>query len=158
MNTQELINKLKTSGLYAECSCQGEFRLSDVILFDGTKPFPENAHKIQEIMLEELEGRKSDLEKRKNLAQQKAEITAKSVNIGKRIEAILPIMKDFNFDLPDCRFLNDPIDLIVFNGLCCDKITSLSFIEVKTGGARLGKGQKAIKDAICENKVRYKEI
>ena len=43
MNTAELIQQLKQSSLYAECLCGGEFKLSDAILFDGTKPFPPKA-------------------------------------------------------------------------------------------------------------------
>lgn len=44
MKTQVLINELIKSKLYAECpNCQCEFKLSDAILFDGTKPFPKEA-------------------------------------------------------------------------------------------------------------------
>jgi len=47
VDTGQLIKKLKASNLYAECYCGGEFRLSEAILFDGTKPFPEEAMDIQ---------------------------------------------------------------------------------------------------------------
>jgi len=65
-------------------------------------------------------------------------------------------MKDFKLDLPDCRFLGDPIDLITFNGFSKGKIDSINFIEVKSGAARLNQHQKSIKDAIEDKKVLYK--
>ena len=43
MNIERLIHKLRASDLYAECPCGGEFKLSESLLFDGTKPFPEEA-------------------------------------------------------------------------------------------------------------------
>jgi len=48
MNTVELIKKLKQSNLWAECPCGEEFKLSDAILFDGTKPFPSEILKIKQ--------------------------------------------------------------------------------------------------------------
>ena len=50
MNTEELIKKLKESNLVAECTCGGKFQLSEAILFDGTKPFPNKALEIQKYL------------------------------------------------------------------------------------------------------------
>jgi hypothetical protein len=47
VDTGQLIKKLKTSNLYAECPCGEEFKLSEAILFDGAKPFPEEALQTQ---------------------------------------------------------------------------------------------------------------
>lgn len=149
---------LHDSGLYAECPCGEEFKLSEAFLFDGTKPFPEQVKEIQARLKQELKEREEDLKKRKKLATEKAGITAKSVNIGKNLEKILPTMKDFKWALPDSRFLGDPIDLLVFNGASVGKVSSISFVEVKTGKARLNQHQKAIKDAVEDKKVHYKEI
>ena len=157
MNTAELIQNLKQSNLYAECShCEGEFKLSDAILFDGTKPFPPKALEAQKALKEELKGRQEELKKRKKLVTEKAQITTKAVNVGKNLEKVLPTMEDFKWELPDCRFLGDPIDLIIFNGFSRSKVDSISFIEVKSGGARLNPHQKSIKDAIEDKKVSYK--
>ena len=54
MNTQQLIKKLQSSNLFAECSCGGEFKLSDAVLFDGAKSFPTGALKVQNELNEEL--------------------------------------------------------------------------------------------------------
>jgi hypothetical protein len=48
MDIQQIIEYLQNSDLYAECPCGAEFKLSDLILFDGTKPFPLEVLEIQE--------------------------------------------------------------------------------------------------------------
>jgi len=156
LNINQLIKKLRESNLYAECPCGGEFKLSRSILFDGTKPFPEKALEIQKQLKEELKDREDMLKKKGKLATKKAQITTKTVNIGKLLEKVLPTMRDFKWPVPDCKFLGDPIDLIVFNGLSANKVKSINFIEVKSGKARLGNKQKSIRDAIAEQKVSYK--
>ena len=157
MQTEEIIQQLKHSDLWAESPCGCEFKLSESILFDGTKPFPKEALESKEAFLDELKEREEELKKQKKLATEKAFITTKAVNIGKNVEKILPTLKDFKWDLPDCRFMGDPIDLITFNGLSINKIDSISFIEVKSGMARLNTHQKIIKEAIEDKKVSYKE-
>ena len=156
LNTQEIINSLKESDLYAECPCGAEHRLSDLILFDGTKPFPPEVEEAQRRYEDELITRAAQLEKSQKLATDKATITTRSVNVGKNLEKVLPIMEDFRWKLPDCRFLGDPIDLLTFNGLSENKVDSISFIEVKTGGARLNQHQKQVKDAVEDQRVKYK--
>ena len=155
MRTSEIIGKLKKSDLYAECPCGGEFKLSDVILFDGTKPFPPEVKVVQKRYEEELKQREEDLEKSKKLVTERATITTTAVNIGKLLEKVLPTMDDFRWALPDCRFLGDPIDLVTFNGCCQNKIESISFIEVKSGKATLSKKQRRVRDAVQDKKVIY---
>jgi len=156
MNTEQVIAKLKASNLYAECNCGDEFKLSKALMFDGTKPFPEKALKAQVILKEDLELQEKELIKRIKNITEKIPILTQAVNIGKNFEKILPTMKDFKLDLPDCRFMNDPIDLITFNGLTKGKVNSINFIEVKSGKARLNDHQKSVKDAIEDKKVFYK--
>ncbi len=65
MNTEQLIKKLKSSNLYAECSqCEDEFKLSTAILFDGTKPFPPKALEVQNLLKEAYKQREEELKKR----------------------------------------------------------------------------------------------
>jgi predicted Holliday junction resolvase-like endonuclease len=156
LNIKQLIKKLRESNLYAECPCGGEFKLSRSILFDGTKPFPEKALEIQKQLKEKLKDREEELKKRRKLATEKAQITTKAVNIGKSLEKVLPTMRDFKWPVPDSKFLGDPIDLMVFNGLSVNKVKSINFVEVKSGKARLNKHQESIRDAIEEQKVSYK--
>ena len=156
MSTQKIMDRLQKSDLYAECPCGAEHKLSDLLLFDGTKPFPPEVLEVQEQYEEELRKRHVKLEKNKKLTTEKATITTRSVNIGKNLEKILPIMEDFKWQLPDCRFLGDPIDLLTFNGLSVNNIDSISFIEVKSGNAKLNKNQKLVKEAVEDNRVKYR--
>lgn len=158
MKTEGIIQQLKQSNLWAESPCGCEFKLSEAILFDGSKPFPKEALESQKAFLNELKEREEELTKQRKLVTEKALITTKAVNIGRSLEKILPTLKDFTWDLSDCRFIGDPIDLITFNGLSINKIGSISFIEVKSGGARLNAHQKMIKDAIEDKKISYKEF
>ena len=155
MKTEDIISKLKNSNLFAECSCGGEFKLSEAFLFDGTKSFPPEVKEVQERYEQELKQREEDLEKSKKLATERVTITTTAVNIGKSLEKVLPSMDDFRWNLPDCRFLGDPIDLVTFNGCCQNKIESISFIEVKSGSARLNKNQRRVRDAVQDKKVVY---
>ncbi|PIU62480.1 hypothetical protein COS83_02385 [archaeon CG07_land_8_20_14_0_80_38_8] len=155
MDTEGLIRQLKSSNLFAKCSCGEEFKLSDALLFDGMKPFPNEAKEVQEMLLRDLKDREANLKKRKKLVNEKAQITTAAVNIGKELEKVLPTLKDFKWRLNDSRFLNDPIDFVIFNGLSINKIDSISFVEVKSGGARLNSHQKAVKDAVEDKRIIY---
>ena len=158
MKTEEIIQGLKNSNLIAESPCGCEFELSKAILFDGTKPFPKEALESKQALLDELKDRQEELDRQKKLTTEKAQITSKTVNIGKNLEKILPTLKDFTWDLCDCRFIGDPLDLITFNGLAVNRVHSISFIEVKSGAARLNSHQKMIKEAIEDKKVSYREF
>ena len=127
-------------------------------MFDGTKPFPQKALEVQQALREELEERGKQLQKRKKLITQKSLITTRAVNIGKNLEKILPTMKEFKWMVPDCKFLGDPIDLIIFNGLSINRVSSISFVEVKSGTATLKERQKSIRNAIEDGKVSYKVV
>jgi predicted Holliday junction resolvase-like endonuclease len=156
MKIDQLIKNLKDSNLYAECSCGEEFKLSDAFLFDGTKPFPAEALGTQSELNTLLETRNAELAKKKKLATEGAERTTTAVNIGKNLERALPTIKGFKWVVLDSKFLSDPIDLLIFNGLSNGKVDSLSFVEVKSGKyARLNSHQKSIRDAIGDHKVSY---
>lgn len=159
MKIEEVISELKKSSLYAEHSgCGGEFKLSDTILFDGTKPFPEKAKLIQIKLLEELKNQEEELKKSIKRATTGAQITAKAVNVGKLLEKVFPTMKDFKWDLSDCRFLGEPIDFITFDGLERGNIKSIKFVEIKSGNAKLNDHQKSVRDAIEDKKLDSKEL
>jgi predicted Holliday junction resolvase-like endonuclease len=155
---QNIIDELKSSDLWAESPCGEEFKLSECILFDGTKPFPKEALEAKNQYLQEVKEREEALEKIKKLTTEKAVITTRAVNVGLSLEKVLPTMKDFNWSLPDCRFLGNPIDMVVFKGFTKNSIDSISFIEVKSGAARLNTHQKLVKEAIEKKKVSFREF
>ena len=153
------IKNLQKSKLFAECPyCGQEFSLSKATLFDGRKKFPEIAENKRLEWKKELDERLVDLKERKMRATTGAEKTAISVGIGKIIEKILPAYKNFNMTTADCRFLAEPIDMIVFDGVSKLKIKHITFMEVKTGNARLNTHQRVIRDAINDHNVRHEVI
>jgi len=159
LSQARLIANLKSSDLYAECTlCGGEFKLSDAVLFDGRRVFPEAAETIRQNMLREFNQRTEVLKRRKVSADVGAEKKAIEVGIGKIIEKIVPAHRMFKMPLGDCRPLFEPIDFIVFNGMSNMKVNSLTFLEIKTGNARLNKHERMVRDAVEDKKVVYKVI
>lgn len=158
MDTEQLINELKISTFLAECpKCNNKFNLSKAILFDGLKDFPKEAIEAKNKLKQQLKEQEEDLKKRKKSATKGSQDKAREVGVGKNLEKVLPTMKDFKWTLSDSRFLSDPIDLIIFNGVSLSKVDSINFVEVKSGNAKLNKHQKSIRDAVVDKKVSYKE-
>lgn len=159
MSKEQLIKQLSGSSLYAECPrCRGEFKLGDALLFDGLGPFPQQALDVQAQLQAEIEKKAKQLDKKSAMADAGAEQRAIASGLGKILEKVVPAHKDFKIPLYDCRPLYEPIDLIAFNGLGKGAVTSLDFIEIKTGKARLNEHEKAVKEAVESNKVDYKVI
>ncbi len=156
---ERLIRSMKSPELVAECpSCNRTFPMSDAILFDGTKPFPLEAEPRRDEYEQELGELHDDLKKKKDRATKAAARTAEAVNIGQMIEHIVPVLEGFRYETADCRALFDPIDVIIFKGLTQSKVDQITFLEIKTGRARLNQHQKMVSDAIDRERVFYEEV
>jgi predicted Holliday junction resolvase-like endonuclease len=82
-----------------------------------------------------------------------------AVTRGKVTEHIVPYLPGFDLDPKDIRFLGTPIDLIAFNGLNASvEEIEIVFIEVKTGRSVLSAREKAVKKAVEEKKVSWREF
>jgi len=157
LDVSSLIQTLNKSKLIAECPfCGDEFNLSKSLLFDGRKEFPSKAEAKRQEMLDELKERTADFLEREKRATTKSEKTAIAVGIGTIIEKILPAHKNFALTPADCRFLAEPIDMIVFDGVSKNKIKNITFLDVKTGNASLNTHQKQIRDAIFDHDVKWR--
>ena len=149
MNIKQLITNLKASSLIARCPiCDEEFNLSDALLFDGMRKFPEPAEEKRLLLLQELNERKKELKKRKISVDVKAEKKAIAVGFGKIIEKFIPAYKNLELQFRECRPLYEPIDLIVFDGLVKRKVDFITFLEIKSGKSRLNRHQRMIRDAV----------
>ena len=156
LNVSSLIKTLNRSKLIAECPhCGNEFAMSKALLFDGRGKFPDKAEVRRLELLEELKDRAANLLEKQKRAITKSEKTAVAVGIGKIIEKILPAHKNFDLIPADCRFLAEPIDMIVFDGVSKNKVDKITFMDVKTGGATLNKHQRQIRDAIKDHDVKW---
>lgn len=154
MSSEQFLTNLKHSKLLAQCpKCDKEFSLTDSILFDGTKAFPEEAMAVRLRLTHELAERAEDLAKRTLSADVMSEKKAVEIGFGKIIERFIPAYKYLNLHFAECRPLFDPIDMIVFDGLLDKNVDHITFLEIKSGNSALNKHQRLIRDAIAENKV-----
>ena len=72
-------------------------------------------------------------------------------------ENLAPYLPDFPFLPTECRFVGKPIDFIVFKGMDEKNINKVSFVEVKSGKAKLSPQEKNLKEAIDKKKVEWVE-
>ncbi len=63
-------------------------------------------------------------------------------------ETFAPLLGDFPFKPSECKFLGDPIDYVVFEGLNERNITAIHFVDVKADSSQLKKHQKQIKEIV----------
>ena len=108
-----------------------------------------------------------ELKHQQNLiqAQKKSVNTSRAVLKGKMAEQLAPILPEFPYLPSDAKFLGDPIDYIIFNGYTdlrdgAGKVEDIEIIlvDIKSGGARLTKGQLAIAEAIKQGRIRFETI
>ena len=144
--------------LYGECpnpDCGGSFQLAQAEFFYGAR-FTPRAKEIVEEWMEELDERAKELREKRKKAKERATKAAISVNVGKVIEKIVPVLPCFKYNPQDCRGLFDPIDFIHFDGLAeKNKVDFIRIIDLKTGRAGLNERQRQIKDAIERKKVEW---
>ncbi|EIM40442.1 hypothetical protein HADU_01927 [Acinetobacter sp. HA] len=98
-------------------------------------------------------------------AQKRSVNTSRAVLKGKMAEQLAPIMPEFQYLPSDAKFLGDPVDYVVFDGYTdfrdgdgLAEDIEVVLIDIKSGGARLSKGQQAIARAIQEGRVRFETI
>lgn len=100
-----------------------------------------------------------------DLARKRSVNTSRAVLKGKMAEQFAPFFPEFNYLPSDAKFLGDPVDYVVFNGysayreglLAAEEI-EVVLIDIKSGQARLSKGQQAIAQAIAAGQVRFETI
>ncbi len=78
---------------------------------------------------------------------------------GKTLEKLVPFLDEFDYDPHDVRWLGDPIDLVVFDGLSAGKNPEqIVFVEVKSNESKLSPTQNKIKELIEGKKVKWDEF
>ena len=84
---------------------------------------------------------------------------SRSVLKGKIAEQIVPLLKDFKYNLADARFLGAPIDYIIFDGMTDDRNKfNLVFVDVKKGNATLTLRQEKIREAVDSGRIKWETI
>ncbi len=85
----------------------------------------------------------------------------RSVVKGQISEKLFPMIAERFGDIADFRFIGDPIDYVVFQGLSSagsGNSLNIKFIEVKTGSSKLNLSEKLVKDAVENKRVSWEEI
>ena len=98
-------------------------------------------------------------------AQKRSVNTSRAVLKGKMAEQFAPILPEFRYLPSDAKFLGDPVDYVVFDGYTdfrdgdgrAEDIEVI-LLDIKSGGARLSKGQQAIAQAVREGRVRFETL
>lgn len=108
---------------------------------------------------------KAEYEEKMAAAQKRSVNTSRAVLKGKMAEQLAPLLPEFHYLPSDAKFLGDPVDYVVFDGYTdfrdgdgSAEDISVVLIDIKSGGARLTKGQQAIATAIQEGRVRFETI
>jgi len=168
-NSKAIIEQLLSiKGLRIECPhCDESSQIQRFKLFgmyDKTYPKFANDYIGQRIaatvsMKYDIKARKKQLAEDKTKKPHKITSSTESTNFGQLSEQILPAFKSFPYQQQDCRVLLKPVDYLVFNKLHrTGKVDSITFVDVKTGNARLTKGQRMIEQCINANKVKHEVI
>ena len=88
---------------------------------------------------------------------------SRAVIRGQATEHLAPYVMQ-NINPKDCRFMGNPIDYVVFDGLSdiTDKVAKdikqVIFVDVKTGKSNLTTVQRRIRDAIKDGRVSFQIV
>ena len=148
-----LIDYLKSqSQIYCECPfCAEIFRLNEARLTFGEK--------ARRDLLDRLRQQREQFRGLLYNAREDAKKRSRAVSKGLMLESICPYLPDFRHHPRDARFLGDPIDFVVFQGLFPEKkVRGLTVIEVKSGTSKMTEAEKSIKKAIDKGKVSFELI
>jgi predicted Holliday junction resolvase-like endonuclease len=153
---KEIIRTLEDGGFYAECPCCEEpilLRDCDLFYLDD---FSEKGQEIYDVYRQELKQRRTDLRERRKHVSVSSEIQARATNIGFILERLAPSLSTFRFECSDCRSLFDPIDYVIFEGLCEKGVVSrIIFADIKSGNASLSSKQREIRNLVNTKKVEF---
>jgi predicted Holliday junction resolvase-like endonuclease len=74
---------------------------------------------------------------------------------GRVLERVAPYLPDFEFNPRDVRFIGDPVDFVVFDGLTEGRVRRVVFVEVKSGAGELNGNERRVKAAIVARQVEW---
>lgn len=138
--------------IYAQCpKCDEISKLNELKIFTGDTPPKDLLDKLRE-------AEKEFQDKKKKIIEDSIE-KSKQVYIGKTLEHLAPTVASWGHKPRDCRFLAEPIDFIAFDGLFeNDEVNKITFIDAKTGEAKLTPRQKSIRKTIEKGEVYFEEF
>jgi predicted Holliday junction resolvase-like endonuclease len=115
--------------------------------------------KAKKDLLDRMRKLREEIEARLSEARIDARKRSRAVSKGLMLEHICPYLPTFNHNPRDARFLGDPIDFVIFDGLFAqEKVTSLTIAEVKSGSSQLTQMEKSIQRAVERGRVDFEII
>lgn len=91
--------------------------------------------------------------------------TSRATIKGRVAEQFAPLLPEFEYLPSDAKFLGDPVDYVIFDGYTDwrdgnlpSEAIEVILMDIKSGQARLSKGQLAIADAIQQGRVRFETL
>ena len=136
--------------------CEAKLNLSDVEMFEDKK-FGTQSLEYYEAELKKVQKQKEKIEGMQNGNFGWLANNTKAVNVGFIMERMVLTLNSFKYNHNDCRPMFDPLDYLIFEGLT-EKgyVENITFVDVKTGNARLTEGQKSIKQTIIDKNVKFR--
>ncbi len=80
---------------------------------------------------------------------------SKNVITGQITEQLAPYLPDFPYNPKDARFIGNPIDYVIFDGLSDGEVKQIVLVEVKSGKSGLNKNERMIRDTLEEKNVKF---
>ncbi len=71
------------------------------------------------------------------------------------MEQMAPYLRKFPYDPHDVRFIGNPVDFVVFDGLSAGRDVRIVFVEVKSGKARMNENERRIREAVEKKRVSF---
>ena len=104
-----------------------------------------------EVQMEYEKWRQNEVEKiRKDAIQ-----GSRNVITGQITEQLAPHLPDFPYNPKDARFIGNPIDYVIFDGLSEGNVKQIIFSEVKSGRSGLNKNERLVRNVIDEKNVAF---
>ena len=94
-------------------------------------------------------------------ARQEAIAGSRRTRGGQAAEQLAPFLPALcdRFNPKDARFLGNPVDFIVFDGLDEGHLREVVFVEIKTGAAKeLNKNESEVSSVIGERRVAFEVV
>ena len=118
-------------------------------------------HRISQV---EAEFRRTWAEQESSVRKDAAD-RSRYVLKGKIAEHMVPLLTDiFKYEPSDARFIGAPIDYLIFDGYTrvkdggSEEPITVILADIKTGGAKLNKTERKIKEAVEAGRVRWETI
>jgi predicted Holliday junction resolvase-like endonuclease len=74
---------------------------------------------------------------------------------GRVLERVAPYLPGFDYNPRDIRFIGDPVDFVVFDGLSEGHVRRVVFVEIKSGAGALNGNERKVRRAIQEQDVEW---